>query len=508
MKILQIGNINWSEKYQVINPKITWDFCMPDQVLEYISNYIETKSKFEVYDCLLITVANIGLEALDKLAQVVDNYRIIYADNIELSAELRTFLGIKCAWKLDCTNPTEVIRQISYYFFQKQSGGKLLPTDVSVSTNYLGSINYTGTNRLELNLDYTSSYQPIVSWNKNIYAADFRNTECWLEFTKDETCELQLVLEEVGFATSYQGGKRYIISNEDLNIPTIIPSGSQRSYLMATLYAKGKGKLTLGPLHMRWSRGPFGKFFPGGKRVSISSNREEFFYYFDPGNLKPPLCVYFGGYHPLEGFEGYYMMRSFHHPFILISDPRLEGGAFYLGNKEYEQKMQAVIAAYLKKLNFTKQQLILSGMSMGTFGALYYGAKLSPHAIILNKPLVNLGTMAANLQTKRPFVFGTALDLLVANSNSTTSSGVDQLNQRFWNCFNAGDFDHTTFAIAYMENDDYDGDAFKDIVQALIKQKSHAKVISQGFLGRHNDDFIENTKWFKRQYRRILNTDF
>lgn len=59
-----------------------------------------------------------------------------------------------------------------------------------------------------------------------------------------------------------------------------------------------------------------------------------------------------------------------------------------------------------------------------------------------------------------------------------------------------------------MENDDYDLTAFNVIMELLASRKSQAKLISQGFLGRHNDDFIENTKWFMNQYKRILAEDF
>lgn len=276
---------------------------------------------------------------------------------------------------------------------------------------------------------------------------------------------------------------------------------------MITLYAKGKGKLTIGLLHTRWSRGPFGNYFLGGKRT-VDPKREEIYSFFSPGNLKPPLCVYFSGYRSLEGFEGYFMMRSLKHPFLLITDPRLEGGAFYIGTKEYEQQVKAAIEAALKRLNFTNEQLILSGMSMGTFGALYYGAQLSPHAIILNKPLIHLGQMAAKIQTARPYVFGTSLDLLLKLTARNDVAGADSLDQRIWAAFSKGDFEKTTFAIAYMENDDYDLTAFNVIMELLASRKSQAKLISQGFLGRHNDDFIENTKWFMNQYKRILAEDF
>ena len=37
------------------------------------------------------------------------------------------------------------------------------------------------------------------------------------------------------------------------------------------------------------------------------------------------------------------MMKRMNAPFILIADPRIEGGAFYLGSKNYEQAIRKVI---------------------------------------------------------------------------------------------------------------------------------------------------------------------
>ena len=52
--------------------------------------------------------------------------------------------------------------------------------------------------------------------------------------------------------------------------------------------------------------------------------------------------MYFSGYRP-EGFEGYFMMNKMNAPFILIGDPRLEGGSFYLGSETFEQGIINVI---------------------------------------------------------------------------------------------------------------------------------------------------------------------
>lgn len=47
--------------------------------------------------------------------------------------------------------------------------------------------------------------------------------------------------------------------------------------------------------------------------------------------------------------------------------PRIEGGAFYLGSEDYENGIKDVIQGALDYLGFTHDQLILSGLSMGSF---------------------------------------------------------------------------------------------------------------------------------------------
>ena len=161
----------------------------------------------------------------------------------------------------------------------------------------------------------------------------------------------------------------------------------------------------------------------------------KFIHYFHPGDLKPPLNVYFSGYRTAEGFEGYFMMKRMNAPFILIADPRIEGGAFYLGSENYEQAIRKVIQNALDYLGFANNQLILSGLSMGSFGALYYATKLNPAAVIVGKPLINLGTIANNMKLVRPNDFGTSLDILRLNQNGITNKDVVQLDNHFGSKF-------------------------------------------------------------------------
>ena len=54
------------------------------------------------------------------------------------------------------------------------------------------------------------------------------------------------------------------------------------------------------------------------ERFFRDSHRQEINYFFYPGDLKPPLAVYFSGYRRAEGFEGFGMMRSFRLSFSLV----------------------------------------------------------------------------------------------------------------------------------------------------------------------------------------------
>ena len=172
------------------------------------------------------------------------------------------------------------------------------------------------------------------------------------------------------------------------NIVTIdnpLPEGP----IFVSVLAKGEGMLRIIALHDRYSRRGYGHFLPGGERY-VTSDREEIFCYFEPGNLKPPFNVYFAGYKTQQGFEGVYMMRHLGCPFLLISEPRLEGGCFYLGSEEYEGMIYKIIRKYMERLGFDSHQMIFSGLSMGTFGAMYYGCDIRPHALIIGKPLASI----------------------------------------------------------------------------------------------------------------------
>ena len=258
-------------------------------------------------------------------------------------------------------------------------------------------------------------------------------------------------------------------------------------------------------LHDRYSRRGHGHFLPGGQRY-VTSNREEIFCYFDPGDRKPPLNVYFSGYKTMEGFEGYNLMRGMGCPFLLVAEARLEGGCFYMGSREFEDMLAGAIRSPMEELGFTPDQVIFSGLSMGTFGALYYGCDIRPHALILGKPLASIGSVAANERLLRPGGFPTSLDVLRYVSRDTDPAAVERLNRRFWGKFDATDWGRSKFVVSYMVEDDYDATAYASLIAHL--RSEGAQVYGKGLHGRHNDNTGGIVNWFSSQFDKLLREDF
>ena len=294
-------------------------------------------------------------------------------------------------------------------------------------------------------------------------------------------------------------------SEKELDDIVLLDNQMPDGVIFVSLQAKGEGKLEIIALHDRYSRRGHGCFLPGGERF-VTTDREEVFAYFDPGDRKPPLNVYFSGYKTKEGFEGYRAMRNLGCPFLLISDARLEGGGFYMGSEEYEKLIRDVLRKYMDELGFSGDQVILSGLSMGTYGALYYGCDIMPHAMILGKPLASIGDVAANEKRFRPGGFPTSLDVLHRLYGDTDRTAVKALNDRFWNKFDRADWSRSKFIVSYMIEDDYDATAYQTLIAHLWS--GGVQLYGKGIHGRHNDDTGAIVGWVFSQYRKVLNEDF
>ena len=492
ISVLQVGNEDLSLQLHIPDI-VTWN---------YVNDLDDAQEKG--YDVCLLS-RNINEKEAYILQKKIRAYTMFILDSVCIESWTRWISTSRQAKRISKESFQKFLNTDVQLFFSYTYGEKFNPYSLAISKNFKGSVFWNGFTGVELDGDYGDDFYQIAFWRYNVPIRKGETIDFWLEYEKDDSVSIKLKIEkfEIGSVSALQN--RWIYSEEDLNEIVYVSEDKMDGMVFISLLAKGKGRLKIVGLHDRHSRKKYGTFLPGGMRF-VTSKREEVFMYFDPGVLKPPLNVYFSGYKTQEGFEGYYMMRKFGAPFLLISEARLEGGAFYLGDKEYEDYIVSGIEDCLNQLGFDRSQLVLSGLSMGTFGALYNGCKLRPHAILLGKPLASLGDIAQNERISRPGGFPTSLDVLVKNYGDMSEKSIDSLNHRFWDLFDQTDWSQTKFIVSYMLEDDYDMTAYNRLISHI--DDIGVEIIGKGVHGRHNDDTYSIVAWFKNQYDDILEKDF
>lgn len=487
-----------------------YDFLLDEQETELFIDG-EFNKKFGRAIFVLESQAELLLSSKELLVQL-PAYQVLYDNRAVFSTEIERVLALKAAVPTEMTEMDQVFQFINQQYSVRQSGYKLSNDFIKVQPDFDGTVRKCGNSYIELAGNFSNEFRQVLSWKMtNLITADDRmeffselavpSGEVELLFKifliKENTSQVVQVIE-VPFEKLQKQEK--IIFHESVN-----------TYINVSLYARGStGKIQVSQLHVRKTLSDGSSMIPGGNKImDFEGLTGEVFYYFNAGDLKPPLAVYFSGYRPAEGFEGRRMMSSMGGgPYMLIADPRLEGGNFYVGSEAFEQKIVDIILAKIKLLGFTTSDLILSGLSMGTFGALYYASDLRPNSVIIGKPLTNIGTIAMNERILRPGGFPTSLDMLFYNTGESTTEAAERLNKKFWDKFSAGDYSHTTFAVAYMKQDDYDKDAFPQLFKVLKEKGSTARILYKGLTGRHNDNSTGINKWFLKQYRNILFNSF
>lgn len=499
INVLQIGDNNNFVNLGYLPETLNWYYT------EYtnVENFITTLKENQRFQLVIITTDKVD-DTLLLMDTYCDPYCVLLTEEIlSPTADLHYFLEKKCAFIEKITDTHHFMDTAVHRFFNGQYGARFHIKDMQISSDFNGEIMYQGYEYLQFNGDFGEEFSPIASWKYNLAFYKDNPIDFWPEYEKDNTVTIQYVFRFLHEGSTDNIYRELIMSEDDLKDQVTIHG--ENSYIAISIYAKGQGTLKVGPMHYRFSHLGSGEFLVGGKRIT-DSRRQEIIHYFYPGDLKPPLNVYFSGYRSAEGFEGYWMMRSLGAPFILFSDPRLEGGAFYIGSDELERQIEAVITDKLNELGFDRTQLVLSGMSMGTYGAMYYAAKLNPYALILSKPLANLGDIAINDKHHRPGEWATSLDILSYHTGGISDAHAKDLNNRFWNRVNSTTMKDAKILAVYMIQDDYDRNAYPHLVKSL--QQTNVKIIGKGLIGRHNDGSSTATSWFYGQYINLMKDDF
>lgn len=496
IRILQLGEEDFHKIY-----------TLPQWIrLDYVNNLDESsmkKNSGKPYDlCFLDRTPQ--KEEIALLYEMAKVYAFFITENVETSGQTARLCRCKKAQRIEKAEIQRFLSEETRYYYPKPYGEKFNLRDVAVAQGFKGSVKWNGNHDVTLEGGFGDELRQAVYWRYNALLEQERPVDLWLEYSKDEEVDIALEITLFAGGSVSEAAAHWTFDERDLEDVIRIDS-PKTGWAFFSICAKGRGKLQVTALHQRRSRGRHGYFLPGGERY-VTSDREEAFCYFEPGDLKPPLCVYFSGYKTLEGFEGYYMMKGMGCPFLLVAEARLEGGGFYMGSAEYEQIYAGMIRKYMKELGFTKEQVVLSGLSMGTYGALYYGCDIMPYAVILGKPLASIGDVAANERYNRPGTFPTSLDVLMCQCNDLEEEAVQTLNARFWDKFEGVDWGNTRFIISYMLEDDYDANAYQMLISHI--QSEGTSVYGKGLRGRHNDNTGGIVNWFLDQYKKVLDEDF
>jgi accessory secretory protein Asp2 len=496
MRVLQIGDEDWSQTCR-LPEGVEWCFAHADAAPEFDAGIIGQTD-------VTILDAPCDLDNLAKVDSLITPYTLVVGRHLEdrLDGSYEHFLARKAAVYDDVDDRQHLVDELPRKYFAGQFGQKLEIRKALVSPLHPSNSWFEGNTYLATNVDRGESFRQLIMWKENIPYQSDRALELWPEYLKDPGCEIELHVQLIqsGAPEVIAFQQRY--SEAELAEP-IVFSHPTSGYLSCSIFAKGTGKVRVGPIHYRRSRLGAGQFLPGGKRI-VDSGRDELFCYFHPGDLLPPLSIYFAGYHPSEGFEGYAMMAGLGHPFLLVTDPRLEGGRFYLGSAELENQLVQVIRNRIDSLGFREQDVIFSGLSMGSFGALYYGSQFNALAIIAGKPIVDLGYVAERGRLVRPNDFLTIFDIVnFWNHPDAEQSTVDGFTRDLIGRWN-GDpgFGNTKILLSYMLQDDYDDKAYYTLLNSQTGKPT--TVIARGYQGRHDDDSASIVTWFSNQYRRII----
>lgn len=517
-RYLLIADTDWTPKG--LDPKEErWYYAAPGQVSDLIQSLLP-KTKKEKRDPNRFRLFNGAIFAawpsdadLQTLMNFLDAYRMIGTPAAMVgatSAEARFYLRCRQPFTAGKMTRPQLINWVQTRLFSEQIGTKLRIANLEFAPWYRGTIEYQGTDKVTVGGDFGADFRSIAYYRWGMFGYGQHAVNIWPEFEHDEAIEIRYVLTEMDPGDSRRVVSRQVVTESELSEELVMTITPGTGTINVAVEVRGRGQLTLGPVHYRWSRFEAGEFIPGGERLVDPVDRGELSFYFNPGDLKPPLNVYFSGYRTAEGFEGYYMMRSMKAPFILLADPRSEGGRFYLGSPALEQAVKDKITEKMNWLGFTRDQVNFSGLSMGSFGASYYGVQFRPHAIITVNSLLNIGTMAYREQTERFGVFPTSLDLLYQCSpnHELSRKTAKQLDDRLWRLFRKADLTKTKFLVTYMNEDDYDNQAYSDLIKANARDDKGCQIIGHGYPGYHRDGTGRAIQSFKNFYRAVLADDF
>lgn len=492
ISILQIGGGDFNSVYQV-----PWNFRL----------IACEEVKMESGDSYDIVIINRDINENDYrlLVNICKPYHVFATDKVKDSHYMKLLMDKMVVQRLE--SGEEIQEFLTYkakYYFNNTIVKILNPLELEISKNYQGIVSYAGGHSVTLNGDYGEKKQ-IAVYRTLLPVEEESAYDIWFEYEKDESVSLSLVVVLFSDDAISEIAARWEFTEKDMEKIVTIQNEKGQGHFFFSINASGNGMLKIRDVHYRLSRRNIGNFIPGDCRI-VTKNREEVFYYYEPGNAKAPLNVLFSDFNAENGFDGVEKMRSLGHPFLVFSDRRLGGGAFYIGDHEYERKIKNIINDKMKELSFSKEEVILSGISMGAYGAMYYACGIEPHGVILGRPLLSIGEIAKNERLIRPGVWPYPMDVVISLMGDLSDESLEKMDEYLWSKYRNKQFGKTKFAVAYMLEDDFDQTAYQKMLDNIGGRD--AFIYGKGIHGRHTDEKKSVRNWFSNQFSRMIQEDF
>ncbi|CAK1238547.1 accessory Sec system protein Asp2 [Fructobacillus cardui] len=498
MSILQIGEIDWTE--QVQNENLDWHYTASWDLPFLLAR--QQDPSFLAYTYVLLTDSVIDSTVLARQIREWPAYRVIYLGNaVGFNWELKQALDDRGAFYFHEKKPEEVANRIFRDLYLGQAG---FPTRFSETQflpvkNYCWQLKRSGRFSTAISGDFGDDYQQIGTFKT--FPGDYQPGQenlvyCDYEQTGDAELALCFVFYHNGNLQQLQ-----MIQGPAMQRLTAIKAPASYQDYQILVLAKGKGSLDLHNVHQRRSRHGLGYFLPGGRR-DMTEDGQEVLSYFNPGTKKGPLVVLFVGTRLyVEGFEMMGPLSDLGYPYLLFTDSRTQGGAFMVGNEEYEDLVTEKIRSAQETARVTADELILTGYSMGSYAAMYYAGKVAADHLVLAKPIINLGTFTARGDFAHSGVnHDWILDVRYLLTGRLDQSDTKRLDQKLWHSLNQLTWRNGEVSLFTMTQDEYDGESLPKLLDYF--RHNNVTVNRQQMPGHHEDQVDAMVEFLKKEISR------
>ena len=234
-------------------------------------------------------------EELKPLHKATKAYTLFVAEGTELTDGMKEYFASKKGkWIAEQDIQQFLLQEVRNYY-PKPYGEKFKPQNLTIAPSFSGKVEWNGNYSVTIEGVFGEDFNQIAFWRNNIPVFSGQAIDLWLEYQKNPDVEVALSVTQFVQGTLSNVQQNWLFSEKELDEVVVLDNQMGNGPIFVSLLAKGKGKLKIVALHDRYSRRGHGTFLPGGERY-VAPNREEVFCYFDPGDMKPPLNVYFSGY--------------------------------------------------------------------------------------------------------------------------------------------------------------------------------------------------------------------